>query len=237
MDALYDEGTDSLKDFVLAFREIMRIYNKIRVYDKFEFENFPSLPATEMESYRSKYFDAYREITSDNKEKVNVSVLDDIDFEIELLETDKIDVQYILNLIKTINLDSNKTRQADTNKIKRLLQNADSEELKSKVDLLEAFLNDIIPELDTQSNVSNALNDYLQKKRNEEVYNFSEEVNLPASVVNEQMAQYTFYGHTDSENLTQALNNAGYNFKQKISVKKKVQIFVQKTIKRFAVSQ
>ena len=46
---------------------------------------------------------------------------EDIDFQIDLLSTDRIDVQYIVNLVKAINLDNKDSRQADVNKIKRLL--------------------------------------------------------------------------------------------------------------------
>lgn len=70
-----------------------------------------------MESYRGKYFDAYHHIQEHTDTKgEKASVLEDIDFQIELLETDKIDVQYIVNLIKTINLDSKDNTDADREK-------------------------------------------------------------------------------------------------------------------------
>jgi type I restriction enzyme R subunit len=237
VDGLFNAGTDQLTKFVLDFREIMRVFSKIRVYDEFEFNKFPGLPEKEMEAYRSKYFDAYREIKKPARTSPDVSILDDIDFEIELLETDRIDVQYIVNLIKTINLDSSRNRKADSNKIRRLLQNADSEELKSKADLLEAFLDEVVPHLDKQSDVGDELNQYLARRRREEVYQFSEENKVPVSVLNDQLSNYMFYGHTNSEDLTKALNEAGYSFKQKISLKKKLKTFVLSTINRFTISQ
>ena len=49
--------------------------------------------------YKSKYLDLY---DSTLNKKENVSVLNNIDFEIELIRRDKITVDYILNLIASL---------------------------------------------------------------------------------------------------------------------------------------
>lgn len=239
VDRLYDLGDEELKKFVLSFRDILKTYNKIRVYDDFSWNKVKDneFTAQDMESYRGKYFDAYHHIQEHTDTKgEKASVLEDIDFQIELLETDKIDVQYIVNLIKTINLDSKDNTDADREKIKRLLDNADSMELKSKADLLAAFLDEVVPQLDPDANVGTALNQYLAKKRNEEIYRFAEETKVSTDELNEQIASYDFYGHTDSQKMTDALSNAGYSFKEKINLKKKIRTFVLNTIDRFTMS-
>ncbi|WP_137596702.1 type I restriction endonuclease subunit R [Paucilactobacillus kaifaensis] len=239
VDQLYNLGDEELQKFVLAFREVLRVHNKIRVYDDFSWDKIQDTAFTpqDMESYRGKYFDAYHHIQRNDEPKgEKASVLEDIDFEIELLETDKIDVQYIVNLIKTINLDSKENKDADRNKIKRMLNNADSAELKSKADLLAAFLDEVVPELSSDANVGDELNKYLVRKRNEEIYRFAEETNLPSDVLNEQIQNYDFYGHTDSQEVTDALSHAGYGFKEKINLKKKIRTFVLDTIDRFTMS-
>ncbi len=104
---------------MLSFRDILKTYNKIRVYDDFSWNKVKDneFTAQDMESYRGKYFDAYHHIQEHTDTKgEKASVLEDIDFQIELLETDKIDVQYIVNLIKTINLDSKDNTDADREK-------------------------------------------------------------------------------------------------------------------------
>ena len=70
-----------------------------------------------------------------------VSVLDDVDFCIELLETDKINVAYIMNLIRNINMSDEKKRQKDIDHIRDELKRADNEQLHKKIDLIQAFLN------------------------------------------------------------------------------------------------
>lgn len=85
---------------------------------------------------------------------------------------DKIDVQYIVNLIKTISLDSQANRDADRNKIKRLLKNADNPQLKLKAELLAEFLDEVVPNLNSSANVSNELNQFLDRKRRNQLMNF-----------------------------------------------------------------
>ncbi|MCT3391055.1 type I restriction endonuclease subunit R [Lentilactobacillus hilgardii] len=238
VDDLHNQGEDKLKDFVLAFRDVLRVQNKIRVYDDFSWDKFENqLSEQEMEQYRSKYFAAHQALEQEEDgggEKA--SILDDIDFEIELLETDKIDVEYIMNLIKSINLGSKESKKSDTNKIKRMLNNADNPELKSKADLLADFLDQIIPKLQSDANVSNELNKYLAKRRQNEIQQFSEKNKIPLDIIDHQLSDYDFYGRTNSQEVMKALSEAGYDFKQKITIKKRIKSFVQKTIKRFAMS-
>ena len=75
-----------------------------------------------------------------------------------MLSTDRIDVQYIVNLVKAINLDNKDSRQADVNKIKRLLDKATTDELKSKADLIAAFLDEMVPTLQSGDNIGDSLN-------------------------------------------------------------------------------
>lgn len=239
VDQLYDQGEDKLKDFVLAFRELLRIHNKIRVYDDFSWDDFKDdLAPKEMASFRSKYFAAYDRLKHDdgNGKTPKASILNDIDFEIELLETDKIDVEYIVNLIKSINLESSQTRDADTHKIHRLLNNPDNPELKSKADLLADFLDQIIPKLQSDANIGNELNNYLAQRREHEIEDFSEKNHIPLDIINHQLDNFDFYGKTNAKEVNAALNQAGYGFKQKITIKNRITTFVKKTIKRFAMS-
>src|SRR5690606_21284858 len=71
--------------FIQAFREVMRLINKMKQYGDFSFDNMP-ITLQEFEDYKSKYLDLYEE----NKglggggDKGH-SVLDDLDFELELI--------------------------------------------------------------------------------------------------------------------------------------------------------
>ncbi|MCP6468281.1 hypothetical protein NL473_29865, partial [Klebsiella pneumoniae] len=53
------------------------------------------------------------------------SILEDIDFSIELMRNDVINVDYILDLLARINLKDKKAQQEDTDEIRKLLDKAD----------------------------------------------------------------------------------------------------------------
>lgn len=234
VDDLYSQGDEAVKDFILAFREVLRLNNKIRVYDEYDAKEVLGLTPQDMESYRSKYAEAYRELGRDKGDDAAESVLNDIDFEIELLATDVIDVQYIVNLIKAISLDSKDNMQSDRNKIHHLLENADSDALALKADLLAAFLDEVVPQLPPDANIGSELNKYLAEKREESVTDFSKEVRLPRQVVDDQLAHYDFYGKTDDEQLNSEFTKAGFKFMEKTKMKTAVITFFKKTIQRFA---
>ena len=161
--------------------------------------------------------------------------MEDIDFQIDLLSTDRIDVQYIVNLVKSINLDDKNSRQADINKIKRLLNKASTDDLKSKADLIAEFLDEMVPTLQSGDNVGDSLNAYLSKRRDEAVSEFADDVQLPVNIIEKQIADTQFYGQADQNEVTKNLNDAGYGFKAKINIKKRIKGFIQDTIQRFTL--
>ena len=50
------------------------------------------------EDYKSKYLDLYDKTKSENAKEL-VSILDDIDFELELIHRDEVNVSYIMKLL------------------------------------------------------------------------------------------------------------------------------------------
>ena len=84
----------------IYFREIIRIKNVLDCFTQF---NFDDLPMSEQlfADFRSKYLDLYDKVRSE-KQTEKVSILDDIDFEVELISRDKINVSYIITLLNNV---------------------------------------------------------------------------------------------------------------------------------------
>ena len=91
----------------------------------------------EGEDYKSKYYLLYNRVT---KEKEKISILDDVDFCIELIESDHINVAYIMNLIRNIEIDDINKRQKQIDFIREQLKRSNNQQLFKKIDLIEAFL-------------------------------------------------------------------------------------------------
>lgn len=236
VDKLFDLGDDALKEFVIAFRPILQIHNKIRVYDDFTWKDLAGeFSDGELQSLRGKYSTVYHSLYDNNDHPEKASVLDDIDFELDLLAVDKIDVRYIVNLVKSINVENEDNMNADRQKIKHLLDNADSPELRTKAELLSKFLDEVVPTLNANDNVSKALSGYLEDQRNGSIKQFSEDTKVPASVINEQVGTYEFYGKPDDRVLNEVFNDAGYGFKEKLTLKKRVVSFIEDTVKKYNI--
>ena len=69
----------------------------------------------EYQDYKSKYLMLYSRQKTDREV---VSVLNDVDFCIELMESDRINVAYIMNLIRNIHFDDPKQKDYDIKHIK-----------------------------------------------------------------------------------------------------------------------
>ena len=94
------------------------------------------------EDYKSKYLDLYDKVKSNNQ-KEKVSILEDVDFELELIHRDEINVAYIIQLL--IKLKSKvRADVAQTEKEIFNLLNTEAH-LRSKRELIEKFIQANLP--------------------------------------------------------------------------------------------
>ncbi|MDD2475852.1 MAG: type I restriction endonuclease subunit R, partial [Dysgonamonadaceae bacterium] len=89
-------GEEEKLEFIKAFRELMRLKNTMTSFADFKWDDL-EMNEQLFNDYRSKYLDLWQEVKKDPKEKV--SILDDVDFELELIHRDEINVTYILKLL------------------------------------------------------------------------------------------------------------------------------------------
>ena len=92
------ESEEDEAAFVQAFRKLMRTLNVLQSYTDFDWDDLP-LNAQEFEDYKGKYLDIYEKVQKE-AQKEKISILDDIDFELELIHRDRINRAYILKLLK-----------------------------------------------------------------------------------------------------------------------------------------
>ena len=88
---------------------------------------------------------------------------------IELMETDKINVAYIMSLIRSIEFGDKEQREKGINHILSELNRADNPELRKKVELIKSFLKEVVPDLSEGSQVDEAYGDFEDAKRNQEI--------------------------------------------------------------------
>ncbi|MDZ4992306.1 HsdR family type I site-specific deoxyribonuclease [Clostridium perfringens] len=215
------------KEFVEAFRELTKQLTKLKTFVEFEFdEGKLGISAQKYEDYKSKYFTIYEGV----KDKEKTSILVDIDFGIELMQTDKINVNYILNLIRTIDFDTKEKTKKDIEKIKRLLDNADNENLRLKSELIREFLDKVVPSATKEDSIDEMFNDFVESKRVDEIEYFSNEVELDKFKVKEYVSEYEYSGRIDSSEIKDNLSG-GLLKKKKLA--EKIKMFIVNHVKKF----
>ncbi|MCL4114648.1 UNVERIFIED_CONTAM: hypothetical protein GTU68_056201 [Idotea baltica] len=142
VDSVNDLQTeDEELAFIKAFRDLMRIKNMLTTFSDFQWTDL-DMPEQLFEDYKSKYLDLYDKVRTD-RQKEKVSILEDVDFELELIHRDEINVAYIIQLLIALKADTKKDQAQTQKEISNLLNN--ETHLRSKRELIEKFIADNLP--------------------------------------------------------------------------------------------
>jgi type I restriction enzyme R subunit len=111
----------------------------------------------EFENFKSKYLDLYEKVKRDTA-KEKTSILEDIDFELELIHRDLINVAYIIKLLAKLKLAKTSDAQKQKKAIMDLL--GGDIELRSKRELIEKFILENLPKIDNADNIQDEFEKY-----------------------------------------------------------------------------
>ena len=196
-------------EFVKVFRELLRIHTRLSVFTEFTFDDL-HISEQNFNDYLSKYLDIYekyKESTAPEK----VSVLDDVDFEVELVRRDNINVSYILNLIKELDIDS-PSFEKDKEFILDTMER--SHELRSKIDLIQQFIERTIPQIEDKDKIEYHFENYIDKEKKKAVNNLAEEEKLDHDITKAIIAEYEFSGKIRNDAVKQS-------FEEKLGLKER----------------
>ena len=227
IDLLQSEKDKKL--FILAFRDVIKKHAEIQVYDEFE-EDAADLGMTEQQfmDFRSKYLDIYDTFAggckpseenqtpdedTESTETSTESGIDDIDFCLELLHSDIINVTYILELIADLNPYSADYKEKRTYIIDTMIKDA---ELRNKAKLIDGFIQQNVDDdrdnfmarkqkFDGTSDLEERLNNYIMTERNNAVDKLAKEEGLDVSVLNHYLSEYDYLQKEQPEIIQEAL--------------------------------
>ena len=211
------------KDFVLAFRDIIRKHAEIQIYEDYK-EEADELGMTEQQfmDFRSKYLDIYDTfVPSDTPTQPSPkgdeipenSPLEDVDFCLELLHSDVINVAYILELIAELDPYSNDYSERRQNIIDTMIKDA---EMRSKAKLIDGFIQKNVDEdkenfmvqrkkADGTSDLEERLNQYIATERDKAVQSLSKEEDIPSDVLTHYLKEYDYLQKEQPEIIQKAL--------------------------------
>lgn len=227
IDLLQSEKDKKL--FILAFRDVIKKHAEIQVYDEFE-EDTADLGMTEQQfmDFRSKYLDIYdtfaggckpseeNQTPDEDTESTETSTelgINDIDFCLELLHSDIINVTYILELIADLNPYSADYKEKRTYIIDTMIKDA---ELRNKAKLIDGFIQQNVDDdrdnfmarkqkFDGTSDLEERLNNYITTERNNAVDKLAKEEGLDVSVLNHYLSEYDYLQKEQPEIIQEAL--------------------------------
>ena len=187
------------KTFVEAFKAVARIISMLENFIEFKFTTEElGMNKQEFEDYKSKYFDISRKASI---EPEKTSVLKDVDFEIDLLTSDKINVDYILKLIANLSQSDRKSRDRDITRIINIIKQNDTPELHSKMELLRKFIERIVPTLKEADFVEEKYNEFIKDERLYAIKLKSEELKVEADKIINMIEEFQFSGIMPNEAL------------------------------------
>ncbi len=181
--------------FAKAFREVMRMKNILSSFIEFSFED-TYMKEQEFADYTSKYLDLYDKIKTDS-EKETISILDEIDFELELIHRDEINVAYIMKLLAKLSDAKPKDKEKQKKQIIDLLSG--EAELRSKKALIEKFIQNNLPKISDVNDVEEEFRAFWQDETKKAISTLSKEETLHQDKVEKIINDYLFSGRMATE--------------------------------------
>jgi type I restriction enzyme R subunit len=181
-------GEDEQFEFIRSFRELMRLKNVLETFTEFEMDT-TDMGEQEFEDFKSKYLDLYDRVKSDRK-KEKVSILNDIDFELELIHRDEINVSYILKLLSQLKNKKPEDQEKEKKKIIDIMLG--ETQLRSKRELIEKFINEHLPHIDEPDDIPQEFETFWNKERISSIEKISEEEGVDKEKLEKVIGDYLF---------------------------------------------
>ena len=122
--------------------------------------------------------------------KEKVSIINDIDFELELIHRDEVNVSYILNLLSTLKNSPIEEQETQRKKIIEIITG--QSDLRSKRELIERFIDDNLPNIEDSDNIPEEFEKFWNKERVIYINKLVEEENLDKDKLEKVIGDYMF---------------------------------------------
>lgn len=180
---------DQQLEFIKAFREVMRYNAQLQTFVEYD-QDQTVLDKQHFANFASKYADLCRATRKATK-KEKVSVLDDVDFQLDLLHSDRINVGYILTLLQmAVNAETDEQRKKYEAQVHDLIGSDIS--LHNKQDLIQKFIEENMPKMINGQSVQTAFAQFWDAEKEQAYQYFCEQENLKPEVLKQVLDNYEF---------------------------------------------
>ena len=182
-----DSEEDELQ-FIQAFRALMRLKNTMSSFSEFNWDDL-AMSEQLFNDFRSKYLDLWQKVKHDTA-KEKVSILDDVDFELELIHRDEINVTYILKLLASLKDTTRADQEAKRKEIIDLLSGEAN--LRSKRELIEKFIEENLPKIKDPDDIPDEFEKFWSAEQLKAFEKFVAEENLSSDRTQQLVENYLF---------------------------------------------
>ncbi|MCR4688103.1 MAG: type I restriction endonuclease subunit R [Saccharofermentans sp.] len=199
-DAGHLQSEDDIREFIVAFRAVSKDLAILKTFSKFDWKDLSlELDENEYEAYKSWYM-YYYDQQKKEKDSAKRTVPVNVDFNIDLIRTDIINVVYILNLLKDINRKDQDEMKRSVDLILREIERSDNETLRYKRDLMKGFVMTRFFDLDPDADI---VQEYYQYEKENMLIDFeriANDLDIEPKRISELFYSYTFNNQlTDEE--------------------------------------
>ena len=175
--------------YVKAFREVMRINAQLENFVEYD-QDDTDLNKAEFQKHTSQYKYLYTN-TRVVQPKDKVSVLNDVNFQLELIHKDTINVGYILNLLQSaVNNTDQKQKQKYRAQVQDLLEN--NHTLYDKQELIQKFLDENIPRMITGQSVEEAFAQFWDVEKERAIDELCQKEAIKPEVFKQVIGKYEY---------------------------------------------
>lgn len=194
VDALESEVEEL--QFIKAFRNLIRIMNVLKSFSQFEWSEL-WLNEQEFDDYKSKYLDIYDKSRTEKEGDEKASIIEEVDFELELIQRDEINVAYILALLTKLKEAERSDDAAEhgsyESRKRAILDMLGTEvQLRSKRELIEKFISEYLPKVKSADQVEDGFDTFWNEEREKGLELLCTEEGMKRDEVEHMIAAYHF---------------------------------------------
>ena len=159
----------------------------------------------------------------------------DVDFDIELVRTDRINVVYILNLLKNAKKESKteEEKQQDVDLILREIERSDNELLRLKKDVMKEFILTKFYDLPEDADVMEAFTQFEKEQMQADMETFAYEQQIDYNVISDLFSAYVFSGSISDDEIRTKLVGYKLGLLKMTKLTKAIKVFVHDTYQKY----
>lgn len=233
--------------FLNLFRSLIKTVRVLNTFVDFDWdEEELGMSRQTYEDYLSKYKDLAETFKHPGPDLPPEEV--PADFFLELVQNDRINFEYIMNLLKGTIQGSQKgamERLEELKRIAKILESTSSDSLKYKKDLLKKFIDEVAPGLDKDADVDAEFDRFVEGEKQRDVQKEAEELDIAYEQLMGVIKDFAIYEYVSDgtiesllskkavEKRRQRLNLKKPYFKIKGELREDVKRYIEETCKKY----